>query len=231
MTTYTRPEGTNGATSNSDSNPKVDAQNATPKNVDAGATTAPTADSSESPFDPRKLVLSQDFASAIGVKKATRMIPVRKPHRHEWSRVHPTWRLAPVAMIEMKDEGAGELYLVAPEIAHDVPAGEAKAMALFAAINRQNVLFIWPVRIASDGRRDNWADSAMEAALTAQQAWVRVVANMSLGGYEVYESSTEVEPQWPADISSFRQVMEIAFRDQFITTAAHPVLRRLRGEL
>ena len=53
---------------------------------------------------------------------------------------------------------------------------------------------------------------------------------MSLGAYEVYEATAELpEPIWP-DVS-FRELVEIAFRERLITTHDHPVLRRLRGEV
>jgi hypothetical protein len=186
-----------------------------------------------SPFDPKQLVMSQDFAASIGVKKTTRTVPARKPNRHDWVRVHPTWSISPVAMLEMKDEGTtSQMYLIAPSIVPELPPGEAKPMALFGAITRQGTFFVWPVRVAgADGRNDAWSQSAMEAALAAQKRWVRVVSNTQLGAYEVYESDSTAEPEWPADITNFERAIELAFRDKFITTLDHPVLRRLRGEV
>ncbi len=42
-----------------------------------------------SPFDPKSLVMSQDFAASIGVKKTTRIVPARKPTRHDWASSSP----------------------------------------------------------------------------------------------------------------------------------------------
>ncbi len=132
----------------------------------------------------------------------------------------------------MKDEGTGQMYLIAPAILAQLPPGEAKPMALFAAITRQGTFFVWPVRVAgTDGRTDAWSQSAMEAALAAEKKWVRVVSNVQLGAYEVYESDTTTEPEWPGDIPDFQRAIELAFRDRFITSLDHPVLRRLRGEV
>ena len=41
------------------------------------------------PFDPAHLRLSQDFTSQIGGKKALMSVPVRKPDRQWFVRVHP----------------------------------------------------------------------------------------------------------------------------------------------
>lgn len=62
------------------------------------------------------------------------------------------------------------------------------------------------------------------------KGWTRSAANMSLGAYEASTAPQGVpDPVWPE--LSFSEVLKIAFRDQFIGTIDHPVLRRLRGEL
>ena len=102
---------------------------------------------------------------------------------------------------------------------------------LFTAINRQKVLFVWPIRLpGEDGRHDEWNASALEAADMAQKNWMRVSANMNLGAYEVYQATGDLlEPEWPEmDLS---KILEIAFKGRFIEEMDHPALRRLRGEM
>jgi hypothetical protein len=101
---------------------------------------------------------------------------------------------------------------------------------LFAAVNRQGVLFVWPIRPPrADGRADEWNRTALEAAERATKGWVRVAANMTLGAYDVYEAPGQLgEPDWPT--MPFKELLRIAFRDRFIDSLDHPVLRRLRGE-
>ena len=58
------------------------------------------------------------------------------------------------------------------------------------AINRQGVLFLWPIRLpGADGKLDDWSRSAMDAADEAKSRWVRITANMSLGAYDVAVAS------------------------------------------
>jgi hypothetical protein len=53
---------------------------------------------------------------------------------------------------------------------------------------------------------------------------------MSLGAYEVFEATGELpEPQWPE--LPFSQILQIAFKDKYIDSLDHPVLRKLRGEV
>ncbi len=181
------------------------------------------------PFDLSRLRLSQDFAEKIGVKKAVITVPVHKPHRQWFVRVHPdeSWRLD-TALVELTDER--ETYLVEPALWSELP-GEVIPKVLFTAMNRQGVVFLWPVRLpGADGRHDEWNRSAIEAAQMAMTSWLRVVANMSLGAYEVFKATAEFpDPDWPE--IGFKGLLQVAFKDRFIQTPDHPVIRKLRGEL
>jgi hypothetical protein len=194
--------------------------------------TPPAAPSTPAPdpFDPQALRLSQDFGASIGVKKALVAVPVRKPANSWWVRVHPgeDYRDS-FGVIELKEDR--ETYLVAPALHHPLD-GEAtfSGRALFTTINRQGVLFLWPIRLPrSDGRSDEWSRTALDAAHKAMKGWVRIAANMSVGAYDVFEATAPIaEPDWPE--YSFRDLLRVAFKDRFIDTWGHPVLRRLRGE-
>jgi len=182
------------------------------------------------PFDVGRLRLSQDFAASVGVKKALLTVPVRKPAKEWFVQVHPdeSFRLQ-TAVIELKEDR--ETYLVDRTL-WDQIATEAtfSPRALFTAMNRQGVLFLWPVRLpGADGRVDEWSRSALEAASMAQGRWVRVMANMSLGAYEVFSAVADIPaPTWPD--KSLSELLRVAFRDKLIESLDHPVLKRLRGE-
>ena len=165
----------------------------------------------------------------MGAKKLLMTVPVRKPTRQEFIRVHPgeDWRLQTVAL-EVKEER--ETYLVDPSLWPFLP-GEITPKVFVTAVNRQDIVFLWPIRLpGSDGRGDQWNRSALEAALRAETSWISVKANMSLGAYEVFEAAGNLpEPEWPE--IGFKELLEIAFRDNFIQSLEHPVIRSLRGEL
>jgi hypothetical protein len=192
---------------------------------------APPVAAGLDPFDPASLRLSQDFAATMGVKKALLTVPVRKPDKSWFVRVHPDEAYClQTNVIELKEDR--ETYLVAPALWPDL-ATEAtfSPRALFTAINRQGMLFVWPVRLPGpDGRIDEWTRTALEAAGLAAKSWVRVAANVSLGAYEVSVATGALpEPEWP-DLP-FRELLRIAFKDRFIESLDHPVPRRLRGEV
>jgi hypothetical protein len=180
-------------------------------------------------FDLSKLRLSQDYNDVIGVKKALVTVPVRKPARQDFIRVHPdpAFRLE-TAVIEVKDEN--ETYLVEPHLWSDLPT-ELSPKILFTAINRQGVLFVWPVRLpGTDGKSNPWNDSALNAADMAMKRWIRLASNRSLGAYEIYEATGDLaDPVWPE--ISFQKIIDIAFKNHYIDSVDHPVVKRLLGQV
>ena len=181
------------------------------------------------PFDDlMSLRLDQSYADTVGVKKLLTTVPVRKPHRQEFVRVHPdqAYRLTPAAIIEVREDR--ETYLVTPEMAPDL-LGEFATATLFLTVNRQGQVQLWPVKLPGpDGRPNEWNRTAAAAAERAMEKWVRVTSSMSLGAYEIFEASGNIpEPVWPDH--SFEEILEIAFRDRLVNRPDHPLVQRLKG--
>lgn len=181
-----------------------------------------------------ELRVSQEHIEAVGLKKQLLTVPVRKPSKEWFVRVHPdpAYRFE-TAVIELKEDG--EIYLVDKSLWSEL-LGESTFhfKVFFTAISRPgNVPFLWPVRMpGEDGKIDSWNRSATEIALSiATNEWTRCVSNRHLGAYEPHIASATKswgEPEWP-DLS-FAEIMRLAFRNSFVDSVDHPVLRRLRGE-
>ena len=128
-----------------------------------------------------------------------------------------------------KDETEGQLYLVERELWDDL-SNEITPTTLFTAVTRNNEPFLWPVRIPSPDRPNDWHVSALKAAELAKEHWVRVTANMSGGKYDVHKATGKLpEPEWPE--ISFPELLRLCFEDRFIGTLDHPILKSLRGEV
>ena len=162
------------------------------------------------------------------MRRVLATVPVRKPHRQEFVRVHPDAAMRlDTALLEVKEER--QTYLVNSALWPELP-GETAPKTLYTVMTRQGVILLWLVRLPDEaGRLDDWNTSGHEAAKRAESNWVRVAANMALGAYDIYEAVSQFpDPVWP-DLS-FERLLEIAFRDRFIDSLDHPVVRRLRGE-
>ncbi len=181
------------------------------------------------PFNPAKLRLSQRASFQPDARKLTTMIPVQKPSRQEFIRVHPdaNWCLE-TAILEDKENR--ETYLVDADIWPEIP-GETIPKVLYTTVNRHGTVKLWPIKLPEeDGSLDSWNRSALDAAERAKTKWIRVVADMNLSGYAVWEAASDLEdPEWPS--LSFEEILKIAFKDHFIDHLDHPVMRRLRGEI
>ena len=124
-----------------------------------------------------------------------------------------------------------ETYLVVPEVAGAIP-GETRLVTLKTAINRQDTLFLWPVPLPTpDGRTNAWHTTHREAAERAEEDWLRMVANMSAGFYNVLEATAKfAEPDWPNH--TFSKLLEIGFGNgRVIDREDHPVLQELLGRM
>lgn len=178
--------------------------------------------------DVSSLCLPQNIGGNLGLKEVLTTIRVMKPDRQSFIRVHPdpTYCLRTV-VLHVKD--ANEWYLVHPDLWADLQS-ETTEMELHLAITRQGVPFIWPVRVPKGKRSMGWHQSAAAAAGLAMTTWIRVCSNMGRRAYEVIQASgINDEPMWPN--MTFREIIEVAFRNRFIDTRNHVALRRLRGEI
>jgi hypothetical protein len=180
------------------------------------------------PFDVDNLRIDQSHLSQPAAKKLLVTVPVRKPHRQDFVRVHPDpdYRLN-AALIELNEDR--EVYLVPKQIVPELGDGEFHAATLYLCINRQKVVSVWPVKLPTpDGRKQAWHLSAAEAAERAMTSWIRMTADMSLGAYQLSEAiSVFGEPEWPS--LTFPEILRIAFRGRIIDKPDHLVIQKLRG--
>jgi hypothetical protein len=184
-------------------------------------------DSTPNPFDPDSLRISGDIGS-VGAEKLLVKIPVRKPNKQEYFRIHTSneYRLL-CAILEMKEER--EFYLVTPDVL-PILAEDVRHVELRLCVSRQGVYFLWPVPMpGNDGRTNSWHVSAREAAARAERGWIRMVANMSEGSYSLYLATGAIpDPQWID--KPLPEVLELAFKDgKLIETADHPIVKQLNG--
>lgn len=178
-------------------------------------------------LDFNNLRLGQGFQSSAGIKKPLVTVPVQKPPRQEYFRVNPDPSFQfPANVLEVKSDD--ETFLVDRSLWEEL-GHELSPRLLLAAITRQGLLFIWPLRLEDAyGRLDPWSASASVGAESAKSNWTRVTSNRGLGRYDVFDAPTKFpDAEWPE--ATMEQILEIAFRGRIITTVDHPAVRRLRG--
>jgi hypothetical protein len=173
------------------------------------------------------LRLSSDAAAFGGTSEILSHVPVRKPNRHEFFRTRPETEFwFDTGVFEDKEER--EIFFVTPKM-REALVGEIKPVLLVPTITRQGVLILWPLKLPTEGQRHNgWMETARQAAELAKTRWIRLAADMGLGGYRIYQAEGELsEPEWPE--KPLTEILQIAFRDRIVDSETHPVVRRLRG--
>jgi hypothetical protein len=168
-------------------------------------------------------------------KKDVSIIPTRKPKKTEWFRVRPEpeWKID-LPVYEDADMD-GEHYIIAPEYLNFLnDQGLVRRVRLYTCYTHgSGVLFLSPVGLPdADGKENSYNRSRHEAYLKAEKEWVRINANKSLGGYDIWTPESPMdEPVWPAVPATLKDALSIAFKGKYINAPDHPILNRLKGKL
>ena len=123
-----------------------------------------------------------------------------------------------------------EMPLTSYRIAFSLLSLRHKVRNLTLCQNRQEGLFLWPVPVPdTEGMTTKWSTTAVDAATLSRESWIRMVANMQAGGYELYRAENlAIEPSGPE--FEMARVIELAFGNtSIIDCEAHPVIRQLQG--
>lgn len=171
--------------------------------------------------------------TGLSVAKVLISVPVRKPRKDEFFRVHPDDDFTMDAYTaERESDTDREVYLVFPGYAEAVYE-VARHTRLFTCVNKRGNPFIWPAKLPLEGSSlgKQWTDSALKVAEQARTCWVRMAGNRDAGAYELFIARGDLgEPKWPEG-KTFRDLLRLAFEDRIIDRVDHPLIRELRGEL
>jgi hypothetical protein len=176
------------------------------------------------PFDLAWLRRAPDVLSTQSPKQLLH-IPVNRPNKQEYFRVHPEHQLT-TSLIYL--EGDREYYLVDPTLWEALET-EAKTYTIFLVVTRSGGTQLWPVRLPDpDGKHNGWHATALVAAERAKTTWVRLQPNQASGGYDLLTATQlGLNPVWPD--MSFQDIIRLAFKQRLIDTCEHPVIKQLLG--
>ena len=97
------------------------------------------------------------------------------------------------------------------------------------AVTRDGDPFLWVLKVPTTGAYyESWYQSAIDAANAAETQWVQLETMKD--NYDFLAApGINVEPVWP-DLT-FAEILRLAFKDRYIDTIDHPLLKKLRGEI
>jgi len=163
------------------------------------------------------------------------VIPIHKPRKQHWIRVHPQLMLEKVAMLELdQSTGFPELFIIDPKVLpslHDIPGITQRTLRL-CVYRPGHTPFLWPLKLpkGSGAAFENWYISALKAAKIAETQWVRVNSNTPAQSYDIITAEADWgEPQWPD--MDFNEIFKIAIAEgRIIDSVDNPIIREIRGK-
>lgn len=167
----------------------------------------------------------------VDVARVTLKVPVRRPKREEFFRVHPDpdysidwW------VIEWDGPDGRETYWITRELYAEY-AKDCRTVRIFTCINKHGTVFLWPAKLPTDNQgARGWAESGLQVADLAVQLWVKMFGNRNLGAYEMVKAQGDLgEPVWPD--KPFKDLLKRAFDGALIDRPDHPVLKEINGEM
>jgi hypothetical protein len=176
-----------------------------------------------------QLRLPADFTKNFGTKKILTNVPVGRPNKEKFFRVHPDPEMTiDVVTLELKE--LGETYVIAPDVA-DILGSLVRRVRIYLAVDRAANPMLIPVPLPdAEGNLNKWHASLEQALDHAKKNWIRISANKSLGSYDVHQAAGRLaEPVWPEP--TLEELVEIAFRDRMVLNETHPIVHTVLGEV
>jgi hypothetical protein len=184
------------------------------------------------PFDLDSLRAAPDLDD-IAVEKILTTVPVRRPSKDQFYRVHPGSDFTLDTYVLEHESGMDHTtYLVAPSLWATL-ADHLRRVRLFTAIDKRSNIFLWPARLPTadgSGSARSWHQSALHAAEQAKKFWIKIQGNKAIGAYDIVVAKGDLgDPSWPD--YSLQELIKVGFRDRFIDSLDHPVVREINGEI
>jgi hypothetical protein len=181
------------------------------------------------PFDLDALRSAPDLD--IDVEKILTTVPVRRPSKNEFFRVHPGEDFVVDGyVLEHESEMDRTAYWVVPGLRAALKE-HLRKVRLFTCIDKRGNTFLWPAKLpTADGSASarSWYQSGLRAAEEAKKLWVKIIGNKSIGAYDVIVARGDLgDPQWPDH--SFKDFIGLAFNDKLIDSMDHAVVKEIDG--
>jgi hypothetical protein len=181
------------------------------------------------PFDLDALREAPDLD--IDVEKILTTVPVRRPGKNEFFRVHPgDDYVIDGYVLEHESELDRTVFWVAPDL-RPALKDHLRKVRLFTAIDKRSNVFLWPAKLpTADGSASarSWYQSGLRAAEEAKRLWVKIMGNKVIGAYDIAVARGDLgDPQWPDH--SYQELIEIAFRERLIDSLEHAVIKEIEG--
>lgn len=172
------------------------------------------------------IALPQNYTDLVGVITELATAPLKKPNSQSFFAIHQDQSLW-ITCAMIKSQHDGEHYVLHKDLMPELE-GEYSLKMLLPCITKQGNLMFWPVGLpGSDGKLNDWHQSAFNHAFDSKGGWIRLTAVSEANGYSVTKPVQAWNPPiWPEGIL---ELVGKAIQPKLISSMDHPFLQRLRG--
>jgi hypothetical protein len=194
----------------------------------------PAVDESKSSFDWNALAQDTTYQEIAKVQKNQTRIHIGKPSKEKFFRVHPEYELD-LALIEIKESNdLRGIYLPSQNPSNELlkiirsQPGVVRMKKLKLGIYPDGSIFIWALNLNNGKVTNAWNQTALDGSIIAKEQWVKLLASMENGYYEVLTAITPMkDPVWPEE--RFSRILDKAFNGRVVESVEHPVISYLLG--
>ena len=168
-----------------------------------------------------------------GGKKRKLGLSCSKPGKKAWIRAYPDPEEFSMyaRMLEVESGIDKEYFFIDPALDDDPDIGwlierDSIEFMLHLYCTNRGRIALWPIKESENP----WPDSARTALKIARDKWVRVIADLEDGRYEVEEDPDyDVEPKWDQLLGGkdMLNLMNLCFGKNFISSPDHPLFAEL----
>ena len=191
---------------------------------------------SRSSFDWNSLAQDTTYQDIAKVQKNQTRIPIGKPSKEKFYRVHPgvDYELD-LALIEIKESNdLRGIYLPSQNPSDQLlniirsQPGVVRMKKLKLGVYPDGSIFIWALNLNNGKITNAWNQTALDGAVIAKEQWVKLSPSMENGYYEILTAITPMnDPVWPKE--TFSQILDKAFDGKVIESVEHPIISYLLG--
>jgi hypothetical protein len=184
---------------------------------------------SQAPLQIDSYRITPNYGETLGSRKLLSVVPVGRPTKGKFFRASPDPANA-IDVFVLEDKVDSTFHLVSPQVA-ELLGDLVRATTLHLAIDRADNPFLIPVPFPTEnGQRNPWHESLLRAIQVAREQWVRLMADKSVGIYQVYVAQGNLqEPNWPE--LALEEIVRIAFSGRSIDSMEHPKAQSLLGRI
>jgi hypothetical protein len=197
---------------------------------DLNEMSVPPTNGSTTDIDLSELYVPQGVSEGdISAEKILTNVPIRKAKKAEFVRSHPNLEYRREFYLYEDRDGDGAFYVVSPRLVPEISAFVAQYLVVLC-VNSNDVPFFFPVKLSDSKMNAKHKANAQQFVELTKTKWTRRTWNEAASEHDLFVAKNmSKEPTFPDE--GIEELLKLAIRGGIITSADHPLYKKLLGEM